>query len=443
MRPLQGLGMISVTEGAPELASGLVQALRAAGAKACLQDSANAVNAACVIMTEGLSEGSITERHWQVLEACCRLQLEGRKLILLERAQADELTHVSGLQGLSRTLSQEWPATDIVTWSLEGREEDGFPSIVQALSAGVGNVVFAGKQAHELKVMGAPVRSRRAQSERNAWFVSGGGRGVTAACVIRLAQMQPGSVFLLAGRSPIVEWPHHLPMMKDIKSLRMALIEDARSRGLKPVLPDIDRQAKALLASAEIRQTLNAIETAGAEAVYLMADVSDADGLQRAMQDAVAQYGPVTGLVHGAGVLADSLADKKTPREVQRVFRPKVEGLLNILACLDISRLRHVGLFSSAAAVFGNVGQSDYAMANAWLNAVARELSHQLPDAIVKSFCWGPWEGGMVDDTLAAHFAQRGIQLISLEDGARIFADQILFGEPSETELVIGDEWTS
>ncbi|KCZ53124.1 hypothetical protein HY3_00130 [Hyphomonas pacifica] len=440
---MQELGIISVTEGAPELASGLVQTLRDAGATACLQDSAQAVNAAYVIMTEGLSEEPITERHWRVLETCRRLQHEGRKLILLERAQADELTHLSGLQGLSRTLSQEWPGTDIVTWSLEGRGDADFPGILQALSSGFGDVIFAGQHAYELKVSGASLQSRCAQSDRNVWFVSGGGRGVTASCVSRLARMQPDSVFLLAGRSPIVEWPQHLPVMTDIKSLRMALIQDAKARGLKPALPDIDRQAKVLLASAEIRQTLNAIETAGAEAVYLRTDVSDADGLKHAMQDAVAQYGPVTGLIHGAGVLADSLADKKTPEDVQRVFLPKVEGLLSILACLDISRLRHVGLFSSAAAVFGNVGQSDYAMANAWLNAVARELSHQLSDAIVKSFCWGPWEGGMVDDTLAAHFAQRGIQLISLEDGARIFADQILFGEPSETELVIGDEWTS
>ncbi|KCZ50502.1 hypothetical protein HY29_06990 [Hyphomonas beringensis] len=435
--------MISVTDGAPDLASGLLQALREAGAKACPQSSSEAANAPCVIITEGVSEEAISDRHWQVLEACRGLRQDGRRLILLERAQADEIIRLSGLQGLSRTLSQEWPDTDVIAWSLEGRGEGDVSSVIQALSEGFGNVVFDGQQAYELAVMGAPVQPRRAQSERNVWFVSGGGRGVTASCVSRLAQMQPGSVFLLAGRSPIVEWPQHLPPATDIKSLRMALIQDAKARGMKPALPEIDRQAKTLLASAEIRETLGAIERAGARAIYLTTDVSDEDGLRKTLQDVTGQYGPVTGLVHGAGVLADSLAVRKTPEELRRVFRPKVEGLQNILACLDVSRLRHVGLFSSAAAVFGNVGQSDYAMANAWLNAVACQLSHQLPEAVVKSFCWGPWEGGMVDETLATHFAQRGIQLIGLEDGAQIFADQILFGDPSETELVIGDEWTS
>ena len=93
--------------------------------------------------------------------------------------------------------------------------------------------------------------------------------------------------------------------------------------------------------------------------------------------------------------------------------------------------------------VFGNVGQSDYAMANGWLNAVAWQLYRTLPEVQVKSFCWGPWEGGMVDATLAAHFAEKGIGLIGLEDGARIFADQMLQGARDEVQLLIGDEWSA
>jgi hypothetical protein len=80
-------------------------------------------------------------------------------------------------------------------------------------------------------------------------------------------------------------------------------------------------------------------------------------------------------------------------------------------------------------------------MANAWLGAVARKLAADLPDATVKSFCWGPWAGGMVDSSLAGHFAARGISLIGLKDGSRILADQILQGDRSEVELLIGDEW--
>tara|TARA_R110001606_G_scaffold75257_1_gene174374 strand:+ start:104 stop:790 length:687 start_codon:yes stop_codon:yes gene_type:complete len=226
-----------------------------------------------------------------------------------------------------------------------------------------------------------------------------------------------------------------------MKLLRGALISAAKARGEKPTLPDIDRQARALLAGQEIRHTLDAIAAAGARAVYLQVDMSDRDSIVAAVQKITAEYGSITGLVHGAGVLADGLALKKTRDDVEYVFGPKVEGLANLLAAIDLSQLRHVGLFSSASAVFGNTGQSDYAMANAWLSAVARKLAAQLPAATVKSFCWGPWDGGMVDATLAGHFATRGISLIGLQDGARIFADQILQGDKQDIELLIGDEW--
>ena len=49
----------------------------------------------------------------------------------------------------------------------------------------------------------------------------------------------------------------------------------------------------------------------------------------------------------------------------------------------------------------------------------------------------------MVDDTLAAHFAERGIPLIGLQEGAEIFAHHLLYGEREEVNLLIGDRWQS
>jgi len=82
-------------------------------------------------------------------------------------------------------------------------------------------------------------------------------------------------------------------------------------------------------------------------------------------------------------------------------------------------------------------------MANAWLNAVAQRLHATQAQIQVKSFCWGPWAGGMVDDTLAAHFVERGIPLISLQDGAEIFAHHLLYGDRDSVNLLIGDRWQS
>ena len=439
---LSAWGPFSVSAGASEIATELVQALTGRGAQADLLDE-SVQGVQTVIVTEGLSHLPVTERHWQVLDLCKRLYASGARIVILEHAGAGDFAQMSGLKGLSRTLRQEWPDRSIVTWSLPaGASLNAQAKLV--LGAIASNAPEADLDAAGTSVMeigAAPGLVQAVPTDTNVWFVPGGARGVTAACVSELARRQAGSTFVLAGRSGITPWPEGLQSTTDMKLLRGALISAAKARGEKPALPAIDRQARALLAGQEIRHTLDAIAAAGARAVYLQVDMSDRDSIVAAVQKITAEYGSITGLVHGAGVLADGLALKKTRDDVEYVFGPKVEGLANLLAAIDLSQLRHVGLFSSASAVFGNTGQSDYAMANAWLSTVARKLAAQLPAATVKSFCWGPWDGGMVDATLAGHFATRGISLIGLQDGARIFADQILQGDKQDIELLIGDEW--
>ena len=79
----------------------------------------------------------------------------------------------------------------------------------------------------------------------------------------------------------------------------------------------------------------------------------------------------MTGLIHGAGVLADARLDQKTDDQFERVFDTKVRGLRALLAATENDELRTVALLSSIAATVGNAGQADYAMANAVLNPVA------------------------------------------------------------------------
>ena len=439
---LASFGPFAVSAGAPELASQMVKALAGQGAQARLLD-AGLQGLKMVIITEGLTKRPVTARHWQVLDLCKKLHGSPVRIILLEPMGGTRYDEVSGLKGLSRTLRQEWPDQSVVTWSVPS--EYSVPQQVELVLGAIASVKtdadLNATGAYMMEIGAEPQLAQIAADKANVWFVPGGARGVTAACVVELARRQSGSVFVLAGRSAIVPWPEELPATNDMKLLRGALISAAKVRGEKPALPDVDRQARALLAGQEVRETLNKIAAAGARPVYLQVDMSKSGSIQSAVEQVAREYGPISGLVHGAGVLADGLALKKTWEDVDYVFGPKVEGLANLLGAIDLTQLRHVGLFSSASAVFGNVGQSDYAMANAWLGSVARKLAADLPNAVVKSFCWGPWAGGMVDSALAGHFATRGISLIGLEDGARIFADQILQGARNEIELLIGDEW--
>ena len=134
-----------------------------------------------------------------------------------------------------------------------------------------------------------------------------------------------------------------------------------------------------------------------------------------------AQWGPITGIVHGAGVLADKRLAEKSGDDFRHVFGTKIGGLRSLLAATANDPLAVICLFSSVAARTGNAGQADYAMANEVLNRVAHELARQRSGCVVKSIGWGPWAGGMVTPLLKAKFDELGVPLIPLASGARAF----------------------
>lgn len=146
----------------------------------------------------------------------------------------------------------------------------------------------------------------------------------------------------------------------------------------------------------------------------------------------------ITGLVHGAGVLADQLIANKKASEVERVFAPKLTGLRAVTAALDPETLRHVVLFSSVAGFFGNRGQSDYAMANEVLNAWASSWKQRHPAARVTSLNWGAWDSGMVSPEVKAVFQERGITLIPVDTGARMFTEQFAPERAGDVVTVLG-----
>jgi len=115
-----------------------------------------------------------------------------------------------------------------------------------------------------------------------------------------------------------------------------------------------------------------------------------------------------------------------TPDRVADVFAPKVAGLSVLLEATKEDPIQVIALFSSIAARAGNAGQSAYAAANEVLNKVASAEAHQRGEwCRVRSYNWGPWDGGMVDEALAAHFEKQGIALLDVDLGSRFFVDDL------------------
>lgn len=269
-------------------------------------------------------------------------------------------------------------------------------------------------------------------------LVSGGARGITAHCVVKLAQ-RVGCKFILVGRSSLDEALPVVPAeIQDEAGIKRWIASDMLARGEKPVPQKIQRICQSLQSQHEIRQTLQAVKQAGGQAEYISADISDAAAVKAKLEGAVARMGAVTGIIHAAGSLADKLIEKKSEKDFETVYSPKVTGLENLLKCIPASQLDFLVLFSSIVGFYGNVGQADYAIANEILNKLAYQIKRSQPDCRVISINWGPWDGGMVTPELKRMFADKKVEIMSLEVGANILVEELAPYNGVNVQVVVG-----
>ena len=268
--------------------------------------------------------------------------------------------------------------------------------------------------------------------------VSGGGRGITAQCVVRLAE-RAKCKFVLLGRTPIDEsLPVWSEEIVDESAMKRKILEDLTANGEKPVPAKVQKIYKSIVARKEIHGTINAVQNAGGHAEYISVDISDPSALQEKLAEPEHRLGKITGVIHGAGSLADKLIEKKTIQDFETVYSPKVTGLQNLLQAIPVAQLDFLVLFSSIVGFFGNIGQTDYAIANEILNKTAHALQRQNPKCHIISIDWGPWEAGMVTPALKRAFEERGVEIIPVETGTQMLINELLPNDSHPVQVVLG-----
>ena len=270
-----------------------------------------------------------------------------------------------------------------------------------------------------------------ALTEADLLLVTGGARGVTAECVRALAAHAPAR-FLLLGRTGLEPEPSWAAGVADA-DLQPAVIAGLAADGARPIPREVRRVHGSLLAQREIRATLAAL---GDRGEYVAVDTTDRAAVQVAL---AGHRDRITGVVHGAGVLADALLPDKTPEQIARVLAPKLDGLRHVLDALDGAALRHLVLFTSVAGLLGNPGQADYAAANEALCRFAAGWRHAHPGARVTAIDWGAWDAGMVTPELRELFTARGIPLLDPRVGARAFVGEFAGPPTSEVCVLVGE----
>ncbi|MFI9237554.1 SDR family NAD(P)-dependent oxidoreductase [Streptomyces sp. NPDC053079] len=380
-------------------------------------------------------------RTQPLLEAAAR---HGRAafLTVVRSSHEPAAAALGGLAGLVRTLAIEAPALFCRAVELDTALDEGTAAALllaelhdprEALDR-VRYDAAATRHRTELTDLAPdPGEEVPEPGPEDLLVVTGGGRGVTAACAVALARRHRTGLLLL-GRTRLTadhEWAADVPDGR----LRAEIAHRARAAGATATPREVERLHRDITAQREIAATVAAVRRAGAEVSYLPVDVTDAEAVAAALRP---HRDRITGVVHGAGVLADQLITGKRAEDADRVLGTKLLGLRAALDAVAADRLRHVVLFSSAAGFFGNRGQADYAMANEALNHLAVALKDAHPAARVTALNWGAWEGGMVTPELARMFTERGVPLIPLKEGAELFAAQFDRHGPGDTVCVIG-----
>jgi NAD(P)-dependent dehydrogenase (short-subunit alcohol dehydrogenase family) len=350
---------------------------------------------------------------------------------------------LGGVAGLARTAAKEWPDASVRVVDCErgGRDdEEVAEAIVRELLEG-GADLEVGLRADGtralLRMVPEPLKpgDTRRISSASVIVATGGARGVTAAALLDLARTHRPRIVLL-GRTDLAAEPAGLASATDGPALTRLLAEHSAGDAADSSPARISELAREILAAREVRTTLAGLEAAGSPARYVQVDTRDGVALTTALHDVRETWGPVTGIVHGAGVLADKRIIDKTDEQAELVMSTKVDGLRALLTATADDPLDTICLFSSVAAVFGNAGQSDYAMANEILQQVASAEQARRPGCLVRCMAWGPWQGGMVTPALAAHLGRSGVPLIPLDQGASAFTAE-LDGTADEARVVL------
>ncbi|WP_374105607.1 SDR family NAD(P)-dependent oxidoreductase, partial [Streptomyces sp. McG3] len=188
--------------------------------------------------------------------------------------------------------------------------------------------------------------------------------------------------------------------------------------------------------AAALRDELTA---AGARVTVAACDVADREQLHEVVRRVRADGAEIRVVVHAAGLGLTGALSEVRPEEFRQTMAAKALGALHLDALFGRTDLDAFVLFSSIAGIWGSGGQSAYAAANAFLDALARQRRDR--GLTATSVAWGAWAGdGMAEGDAAVQLARRGITTMPV-DRALSSLRQIL--DRDETTATVADvDWS-
>lgn len=293
---------------------------------------------------------------------------------------------------LAATIEQD-RAADLVVGELSGG----------AAFAAVGfdaDLVRAIPQAHLQQPAEYP-RRPFVWSADDVIMVTGGAKGITAECTIALARAT-GAKFALIGSS---------------------------------LAPSV---GTAVNADNEIARTLARFEAEKLVCRYYRCNISDPDAVAELVQRVASELGPVTAVVHGAGLNKPRRIEQVGADEALSEIFPKLLGAKNLCTALASAPPRFFVGISSIIGITGMFGNAWYAFSNEALDLVLRRFEREHPETAVLSIAYSVWGDTGMGHRLGVvqHLAKTGVSAIPTDEGVARFLR--LFGcDPGETQVMV------
>ena len=261
--------------------------------------------------------------------------------------------HGNGAAAFARTLHLEAPHVTTCVVNVPESHPRAIEWVVAEVSAAQGFVEVyydADGRRYEKVMRSLPMVDGSGElplTRADVLLFTGGGKGVTAECAIAVAS-ESGARLILLGR--------------------------ARPENDSELAANLDRMA-----------------VAGIVFKYIPADITDAAAVRDAVRKAEIEFGPVTGILHGAARNEPQLLTNLTEQSFRETLSVKVQGARHLLAAIDPEKLRLFVGFGSVIARSGLPGEADYALANEGLTRLVEDWKTAHPHCHCLAVEWSIW----------------------------------------------------
>lgn len=178
--------------------------------------------------------------------------------------------------------------------------------------------------------------------------------------------------------------------------------------------------------------------TNGNSISYRVSDVCDLEETRQLIEDVKGTHGKIDGVFFCAGLNNDSFVLKKTKSEFLSTITTKVLGSTNLELATRDKEVDYLFYFSSIAGETGNIGQSDYAYSNAFLDEYSTLYNRIARSQKIVSIAWPLWrsDGMHVSEVDEKRMAEQ-IGMLPIVKGKGIKAFQKAIHSGKDTVIFV------